>query len=75
MSIPESTEEWQPFPGGFKWGDIVSRRNNFDTPVLHGCVIRIAYDVDGEPLVIVSWPPGNVQIEAPEDLFKSPRSL
>lgn len=58
------------FPGGFQRGDIVYRRDDIGSPIHHGSVIRAAYDVEGEPIVIVNWPHKGTYIEAPEDISR-----
>lgn len=67
-AMPTPEEPPDTFPGGFERGDIVYRRGDISSPVRHGCVTRLAYDTDGEPLVIVHWPHVGMCVEAPEDL-------
>lgn len=67
-AMPTPQEPPDMFPGGFQRGDIVYRRKDIGTPVRHGNVVRLVYDVEGEPLVIVNWPHAGMRIEAPEDL-------
>lgn len=56
------------FLGHFGRGDTVYRRDDIGSPIHHGSVVRVAYDTEGEPLVIVNWPHKGTYVEAPEDL-------